>query len=323
VESFLKNRKQQVTVDGKVSTEVAVTSGVPQGSVLGPLLFIIFINDICDDISSQIRLFADDVVLYREIRSEEDRVILQSDLDVIVAWCQVNNMELNYSKCLVLHVTGRRQPPHHGYVINECDLEKVNSLKYLGIYISSDLKWTEQVQYSVNKANRALGFVRRNLTKCSKEVRLKAYKSLVRPHLEYGCCAWDPYQANAVDFIEKVQRRAVRYICSAYNVEDSVSDLISGLKLSTLAVRRQNHRLSLMYKLDRDLCPLQKPLKFQRKPVQRRNDNGYSYTHYNGRADYYMNSFFPWTVRQWNSLTSEIAASTTLPIFKSAITHTI
>src|SRR5271170_7041768 len=229
-------------------------------------------------------------------------------------------MKLNKNKCSVLNITGRcKMREQRNYSINNDELANVTSLKYLGIYLSSDLKWMEHVKYSVNKANRALGFVKRNLSKCSREVRLKSYKSLVRPHVEYACSVWDPHQANFIGLVEKVQRRAVRYICSAYSSDDSVTELISELKLSNLATRRRNHRLSLMFKLDQELTLMEKPNNLQLKLEQRRNDNGRSYQHYKGKSDYYLQSFFPRTVREWNALTPEIAMSSSLSAFKTAI----
>ena len=147
----------------------------------------------------------------------------------------------------------------------------------------------------------------------------KRVKYHVEYHVEYASCVWDPYQANAIDALEKVQRKAVRYICSAYSLEDSVSELMSNLELQSLATRHRNQRLSLMYKLDKNLIPFEKPCNLQLKPDQRRNDNGRSYVHYRGRADYFMESFFPRTVRQWNSLTSGEVTRASLPAFRATL----
>ena len=108
IASFLKNRTQRVVVDSHSSTESPVLSGVPQGSVLGPILFLIFINDISESLKSPVRLFADDCLLYREIKSKEDQTILQNDLDVLVQWSKKWGMEFNIKKCNILTITLNR-----------------------------------------------------------------------------------------------------------------------------------------------------------------------------------------------------------------------
>src|SRR5215470_17331524 len=170
-----------------------VTSGVPQGSVLGPLLFLIFVNDITNVVTSDIKLFADDTVLFRRIRSQADQEILQTDLSNIVKWCETNKMSLNIDKCKYLKISRCHNTLDYNYTIKQTPLEQVEKYKYLGIYITSHLHWETHIDYICSKAHQSLGFVRRQLHKCTPMVKLRAYQTLVRPHLEYASCVWDPH----------------------------------------------------------------------------------------------------------------------------------
>jgi len=143
-------------------------------------------------VSSNIRLFADDTVLYREINSPDDQAALQADLTKVAEWCVRNKMSLNSGKCKAMSITRLRSTLDSAYSVDNEVLEKVQEYKYLGIYITSDLQWDAHVSSICSKANQSLGFIKRQLGKCSQEVKMKAYTTLVRPHLEYAACVWDP-----------------------------------------------------------------------------------------------------------------------------------
>ena len=141
IQSFLDNRTQAVSVNGTHSTWGKVSSGVPQGSVLGPALFLLYINDIQDQIQSPMRLFADDSIVYREIVRPEDHTILQQDLHALADWSSKWLMDFNIKKCAVLSITRKRKPSHHVYTILGEDLARVDHHDYLGVTISHDLRW--------------------------------------------------------------------------------------------------------------------------------------------------------------------------------------
>jgi len=319
IKNFLSDRRQMVVVGGNNSTMKPVTSGVPQGSVLGPLLFLLFVNDLCQNLSSNIRLFADDTVLYREISSAEDHSILQSDLDKIAKWCEENKMSLNVTKCKVMNVCRLHAVSGFDYTLNDCILETVSKYKYLGIFITSNLSWDTHVNYICSRANRSLGFIKRQLGKCSPEIKLKAYTTLVRPHLEYASCAWDPNSSTLIDVLEMVQHRAARFILHKYSRFESVTDMLKELDLSELHIRRKNARLCLFYKIHYKLTPLATPEQLSLKATQRRTDNGVSYQHFKCHTDPFYSSFFPWTVRDWNSLPADSVTLTSLDLFSSVL----
>ena len=146
--------------------------------------FLLYINDINNAIKSQIKLFADDSVLYRNIRSQNDQVILQNDLDTFSSWAEKWLMELNINKCSVLSITLKRNSIFHDNNILGAKLKRVTNHDYLGVTISSGLNWLRHVTKKSNKASRTLGLPKRTLSPCSQNLKSIAYKMLVRPHLE-------------------------------------------------------------------------------------------------------------------------------------------
>ena len=184
-----------MVLDGQASDPVVVLSGVPQGSVLGPVLFLIFINDLPDNIRSSVRLFADDCVLYSNINSLSDCQILQEDLNSLAQWETDWQMKFNVAKCLSIRVT-RHLPSnqiHFNYSLHQQTLEQVRSAKYLGLTITDDLEWGQHISEISCKATKTLGFLRRNLALAPRPTKEVAYKTLVRPQLEYAAPIWHPY----------------------------------------------------------------------------------------------------------------------------------
>ena len=158
----------------------------PQGTVLGPLLFLLYINDITEDIDSELRLFTDDCVCCHEIKDTEDMVKLQEDIDRLGCWARSWGMRFQPVKCNIMQITRKRiKKINASYSLEGTVLENVEKIKYLGVTIKNDLKWNTH-QFICIKANRTLGFLRRNLAACPRDVKELAYKGLVRPVLEYG-----------------------------------------------------------------------------------------------------------------------------------------
>ena len=193
IKAFLLGRTQCVALEGEKSSEIPVTAGVPQGSVLGPILFLLYINDLPENIHSEIRLFAEDTVVYLTINSKADCQTLQQDRHKLEIWEKDWEMEFNPSKCQVLHITRARAPVRHQYVLHGQVLEAVYHAKYLGLEISHDLNWNTHIQNLTTKANRTLGFVRRNIQTKHQGIRQTAHNTLVRPQLEYASPVWSPY----------------------------------------------------------------------------------------------------------------------------------
>ena len=180
-------------MNGVKSDWAPVLSGVPQGTVLGPLLFSLYINDISSDIESEIRLFADDCVCYREIKDKEDTMKLQRVIDRLGSWARKWGMRFQLIKCNMMQLTRKRiKKIYASYTLEGTDLENVESIKYLGVTITSDLGQNTHVSNVCTKAYRNLGFLRRNLHSYPQEVKEAVYKGLVRLVLDYGRSVWDP-----------------------------------------------------------------------------------------------------------------------------------
>ena len=211
-------------------------SGVPQGTVLGPLLFSLYINDISSDIESEIRLFADDCVCCREIKDEEDTMKLQRDIDRLDSWARKWGMRFQPVKCNMMQLTRKRiKKIHASYTLEGTDLENVESIKYLGVTITSDLRWNTHVSNVCTKAKRTLGFLRRNLHSCPQEVQEAAYKGLVRPVLDFGNSVWDPPGVVLQEELESVQKRAARFVTGNYDYETgSMTGILGQLKWESL-----------------------------------------------------------------------------------------
>ena len=164
IQSFLTIRQQRVAVDGENSDWVSVDSGVPQGTVLGPTLFLAFINDLVRAAKhSQVRLFADDCVLYREVKNQEDCELLQADLENLEKWEEKWSMSFNPDKCNSISITRKRNKLCHNYKLHNQDFKQVSSTPYLGVELSSDLTWHDQINKVCSKGNKQLAFLRRNL----------------------------------------------------------------------------------------------------------------------------------------------------------------
>ena len=213
INSWLTERFQHVVVDGEASSFVKVTLGVPQGTVLGPLIFLLFINDIHENLDSTLRLFADDALLYRSINTMNDSVILQNDIDKLVSWSKTWQMQFNVTKCHTMRISRKKEPVLMDYYIDGQKLSPVKNHPYLGVVLSNDLRLNSHVENLAVKANKSLGLIaRRNLYPCSENAKRSAYVTIVRPILEYATAVWDPYRQEQIDSIEAVQRRAARFI---------------------------------------------------------------------------------------------------------------
>ncbi|MCG7865188.1 MAG: hypothetical protein JAY74_02330 [Candidatus Thiodiazotropha taylori] len=319
IQSFLLGRTQTVVLDGEFSNEVPVTSGVPQGSVLGPLLFLLYINDLPENIQSQVRLFADDTAVYLTVSSLQDSQVLQSDLDSLQRWERTWDMEFNPSKCQVLHITRSRKPIMSRYFMHDQELESAETAKYLGVNISKDLSWNKHINNIVASANRTLGFVKRNIQTKNKEIRTLAYNSLVRPQVEYGSAVWSPYTKENKDKIEMVQRRAARWVSNDYYTYSSVTEMIGNLGWRSLENRRYDARLIMFHKIVHGLVAIPVPSYFERPEVYTRHTHSLAYIQVYTPVCYYKYSFFPMTVGLWNRLPADLVLNSDLDSFKAGV----
>ena len=204
-------------VNGVKSDWAPVLSGVPHGTVLGPLLFSFYSNDITEDIDSELRVFANDCVCYREIKDIEDTVKLQEDTDHLGCWARSRGMGLQPGKCNLMQITKKRiNKINASYSLEGTVLDNVEKIKYLGVTITNDLKWNTHGSNICTKANRTLCFLRHNLASCPRVVKESAYKGLVRPIPAYCSSVWDPQGILLQDELEEVQKTTARFVTGNY-----------------------------------------------------------------------------------------------------------
>ena len=326
--SFLSGRSQKVVLEGKSSSSVPVLSGVPQGSVLGPVLFLLYINDLPEYVSnSSVRLFADDTLLYLTIHNSSDCDKLQEDLNNLERWESDWQMSFHPQKCEVIHITTKKTPILHSYSLHGHIFSSVPQIKYLGVHISQDLKWNSHINSTSSKANQTLGFLKRTLRINSSTVKEKAYKSLVRPKLEYCSTVWDPKcgitnpkdgdktSHRLVDQLEMVQRRAARWVTGRYHNTSSVSDMLRSLDWRSLEQRRVDFRLSMLFKIRHHLVAIDEESYLKRGTGRREHQ----YHQLRADKDYTRFSFFPRTVIQWNQRPSHICLTESLDTFKTQV----
>ena len=319
IESFLNNRSPEVLVEGHASSSAPVTSGVPQGSVLGPLLFLLYINDMPGRVASTTRLFADDSLLYRKIRTAKDTDILQEDLKKLEEWEKDWQMQFNPSKCETIHITRKRNPIRRTYELHGHKLADVKSGKYLGVTLHEKLNWNQHIEDVSKKANSSLAFLRRNVTSCPPDVKAQCYKSLVRPILEYASPVWDPYTGTSISQLEAVQRRAARFVMGDYRTTSSTSQMIATLGWPTLQQRRTDARLVLMYRIVHHLIDIPADLYLHPATVSLQRGRNVCFLIPYCRTDLYRHSFFPATIHAWNQLPASIATAQTLDSFKAGL----
>ena len=206
IEAFLTNRRQRVILRNGVSDWNKVVSGVPQGSILGPILFIIFVNDLPSSVISTARLFADDTKLYRQIITTADCEMLQDDLNTLSAWSRLWLLKFNALKCVVLKI---RAVLNYIYTLNGVELEVVSEQKDLGILISNDLLPRKHILEITKKANQRVGLIRRCFTNITQRKISTLFKTTVRPLLEYASVVWQPHLKKDIDMLQKVQNRCL------------------------------------------------------------------------------------------------------------------
>jgi hypothetical protein len=250
IREYLFNRSQRVKVDGAFSDELIVNSGVPQGSVLGPLLFLVYINDIAQSIRCSIRLYADDIIIYQPIKTVYDCTLLQDSINAACEWVLRNNMKLNIKKTQC--ITFKNNPSgtiEFSYSIQNQQLSKTNSCTYLGVICNSRLSWTEHINSIASRANRNLHFVMRNLKKGTVAARERAYFTIIRPLLEYCSSIWSPHLATEVMILDRIQKRAIRLVCQNFDSRASNSALQASRSWESLSERRDKARIYAMHKI--------------------------------------------------------------------------
>lgn len=320
---YLSNRKQRVCIKGVASSWKNVTAGVPQGSILGPTLFLIYINDIVNGLGCNIRLFADDTTLYIIVENPVNAAIqLNVDLQIIYNWAGIWLVDFHANKTESQIVSRKRnKPAHPPLFMGNTQIKEVSKHKHLGLIFSSDCNWSQHIEYIIEKAWKRIGSLRRNKFILDRLSLLKLYVTYIRSLLEYANIIWDNCSIENKRHIESIQLEALRIITGATKL-CSVQRLYNDITLQTLQSRRNNQRLCQLYKILNDRTP-----QYLQSLIPQRIDNIPRYqlrnVHNvivpNARTTSYANSFLPSTIRDWNLLDLSVRNSPSLNAFKRQI----
>jgi len=323
IEAFLMSRSQRVRINTEISDCKQVLSGIPQGSVLGPLLFVIFINDLpsaCGDLSSMY-LFADDAKLYKCVNNVIDFNVLNQCCKDIFLWCETWYMKLNTDKCKVLSLCRNSSNavkydygfdmPNQGFVA--LDHEVV--IKDLGVWVDSSLCFETHIYEKIKVANKMLGLIKRNFIDLDKNSFLLLYKSMVRSHLEYGGSVWSPYKKGMIRDIENVQKRATKliFVCKGLTYEDR----LALLQLPTLKYRRFRGDMIEVFKILHGFYEAKIVPPLERNLDTRTRGNSFKLKVERCNYDVRKFAFCNRVVSVWNCLPEFVVNSGSINIFKN------
>ena len=318
--SYLSGRRQRVIIPGTQSDWKHIHAGVPQGSILGPLLFLLYINDIVKDIGSNIRLFADDTSLFLVVDNPNTTAeTLNSDLEKITQWAKTWLVTFNPAKTESLLISRKVIQPVHPplYMLNE-QIKEVHNHKHLGIYLSNDGTWHTHINYIKEKAWNRINIMRKLKFQLDRKSLEITYTSFIRPILEYGNEIWDNCTQYEKDSLEKIQTEAAR-IATGTTKLVSLENLYSEIGWETLDIRRKKQKLTLFYKMVHNLTPnyltsLIPSTVTETTNYNLRNSNDIRTV--NARTSQYFSSFLPSTIREWNILPEQQRNATSIASFK-------
>jgi hypothetical protein len=317
ISEWLSDRKQRVCLQGNASGWRRVTSGVPQGSVLGPILFLIFINDLDCDIFNWLLKFADDTKLFSSVQDSAARDRLQKDLDTLVRWADDWQMKFNVEKCKVMHIG--RSNPQFSYNMNGTNLETITTEKDLGVTLVNTMNSSIQCGQAYNRASRMLGMVSRTISCRSPGVLVNIYKSIVRPHLEYCSPAWSPHYIKDKDILERVQHRFTRMFADLRTLE--YKKRLEILGLWTLEERRNRADLIEVFKMEKGFSATPLETFFEVDRTGRMRGHNIRLIKHYSKCNPRHFFFSERVVKRWNSLSQEAVDAKSVDAFKGHLTR--
>ena len=316
---FLTNRVQSVKVNNSVSDYAPVKSGVPQGSVLGPVLFLIYINDLVDLFGEglNVKLFADDLKIYAVINDINDINMFQAGLDALHDWSCTWQLPISIQKCSVLHL-GRKNVGH-SYFVNGVSLPNVQEVIDLGVAMDSNLRFIKHYRMIASKAHHRASLILRTFRSRDPKLLFKAFTVFVRPLLEYCSPVWAPVFKTDIDIIERVQRRFTKKLFGMRNL--TYGDRLNKLNVDTLELRRLKSDLTMIFKIIHHDIKLDFDYFFGLRSVEYRVTRGHCFKLLkpicNNNARQF--SFACRRIDAWNSLSNNVVCSQSAQVFKRSI----
>lgn len=321
--SYLSQRKQRVVIDGQSSNWSTVSAGVPQGSVLGPLLFLIYINDVTENLKSDCLLYADDTSLFDIVDDPAtSSQKLNNDLSEIKDWARKWLVTINPSKTECMTFSAKRiKPPHPDLFYADNKIIEVAQHTHLGVVLCNNLSWRAHIFKIYEKASKRLNILKGIKYKVDRSTLRKLYKSLVRPLMEYADVLWDGCTDSESDLLEHVQYEAAKIVTGAMK-GTSKQRLMQEIGWEDLKTRRAIHKLLLYFKIVNNLCPsylvdLLPLLVSERTNYSLRTASNYSI--FASRTERYKRSFFPSTTSLWNDIGYDIRCLDSIGSFKKAL----
>jgi len=320
--SWLTDRRQKVTLNGEKSEWEPVKSGVPQGSVLGPVAFTIFINDLDTAVGQHAKIFkfADDTKITRKVSSEEDQADMQNTINNLTSWAENWGMSFNKTKCKIMHIG--RNNPKFDYSMDGHILEKVTEERDIGVIISSDLKPIKHCEAAASKAKIVLGQMSRSFHFRDRHVFKRLYTTYVRPHLEFAVPVWSPATVTEINVLENVQQRAIQMI-SGLN-SSTYEGKLKELGLDTLEERRKRFDMIQVYRVLHKKDRVTETTWFRRTANQHNRTTRQAADMLNlykspCTSEMRRNFFSQRVIDQWNNLPIEIRNSASVNQFKNGL----
>lgn len=314
IRSYLTDRRQRVSINGSSSEWAEVTSGVPQGSVLGPLLFVLFINDLPEVSDSIVKLFADDAKLYSTASTLAECEKIQRNIDNLYEWSQKWLLKFHPDKCKVMKIGKNHQ--EFTYKMGDVPLGETSEEKDLGIVTDSGITFRQHIAMKISKANQVVGMIRRSFHHLDTKMFSNLFKSRVRPVIEYGSSIWQPHLKCEIINIENVQRRATKLVGSIRNL--SYAQRLKILQLPSLEYRRRRGRMIEVYKILHHHYDTKFPW-LELDPSNRTRGHRLKLLKHRTKTTVKAQTFSRAIVNDWNSLPESSVMAPTINAFKSRL----
>ena len=318
IEAFLTDRRQRIVVQGSSSDWAPVNSGIPQGSVLGPTLFLIYVNDVPNELQGEVKMFADDIKMYRRVPRPSTPLTFQADLRSLEEWSKKWLLHFNVGKCKIMHLGAANT--HAPYFLNGTQLAEVSQEKDLGVVVDQDLKFHHQTAAAIAKGSQMLAVVKRSFAHISVFTLPLIYKTLVRPHLEYCNVVWGPFGKLDQRRLERVQRRATKLVKSLRS--KPYEDRLRALKLPSLYYRRRRGDMITVYQLLHGGMSIDSEKLLQLSTNRTTRGHDWKLCKPRARTAARKQSFSNRVVNDWNALPADVVSAATVSQFKARLdTH--